>query len=156
MPQIQKSKKEVRNMNQEVLNAKKAVVEEITKNAKESGSIVICEYRGLTVAQLTALRHLLREKESSLNVYKNSLVERAVDALGYNELNDCLEGPNAIIFLKDPLNGLSVVTKFARLNEEFVIKGGVVDGQFATADQIKVLAKLPGREGLLSMFLSCL
>ena len=143
-------------MNKEVLEAKQGVVKEIVEKAKGSTTIVVAEYRGLTVAQLQELRRALRNEESELCVYKNSLVERACDELGY-ELKEVLTGPNAIIFSKEVSNGAKVVAKYAkRFGDTLKIKGGVVDGQFADASKIKEVAKLPGREGLISMFLSCL
>ena len=144
-------------MNKEVLEAKQNVVKEIMEKANNSSTIIVAEYRGLTVAQLQELRRALRKEESELCVYKNSLVERASDELGYQELNEVLCGPNAIIFSKEVSNGAKVVAKYARkFRDTLVIKGGVVEGKFADADKIKEVAKLPGREGLISMFLSCL
>jgi len=144
-------------MNKQVLEAKQSVVKEIMEKANNSSTIIVAEYRGLTVAQLQELRRALRKEESELCVYKNSLVERASDELGYQELNEVLCGPNAIIFSKEVSNGAKVVAKYARkFRDTLVIKGGVVEGKFADADKIKEVAKLPGREGLISMFLSCL
>jgi len=144
-------------MNKQVLEAKQNVVKEIMEKANNSSTIIVAEYRGLTVAQLQELRRALRKEESELCVYKNSLVERASDELGYQELNEVLCGPNAIIFSKEVSNGAKVVAKYARkFRDTLVIKGGVVEGKFADADKIKEVAKLPGREGLISMFLSCL
>ena len=144
-------------MNKQVLEAKQSVVKEIVEKANNSTTIIVAEYRGLTVAQLQELRRALRKEDSELCVYKNSLVERASDELGYKELNSVLCGPNAIIFSKEVSNGAKVVAKYARrFRDTLVIKGGVVEGQFADADKIKEVAKLPGKEGLISMFLSCL
>ena len=144
-------------MNKQVLEAKQSVVKEIVEKANNSTTIIVAEYRGLTVAQLQELRRALRKEDSELCVYKNSLVERASDELGYKELNEVLCGPNAIIFSKEVSNGAKVVAKYARrFRDTLVIKGGVVEGQFADADKIKEVAKLPGKEGLISMFLSCL
>ena len=144
-------------MNQQVLEAKQSVVKEIVEKANNSTTIIVAEYRGLTVAQLQELRRALRKEDSELCVYKNSLVERASDELGYKELNEVLCGPNAIIFSKEVSNGAKVVAKYARrFRDTLIIKGGVVEGKFADADKIKEVAKLPGKEGLISMFLSCL
>ena len=144
-------------MNKQVLEAKQSVVKEIVEKANGASTIIVAEYRGLTVAQLQELRRALRKEDSELCVYKNSLVERASDELGYKELNEVLCGPNAIIFSKEVSNGAKVVAKYARrFRDTLVIKGGVVEGKFADADKIKEDAKLPGKEGLISMFLSCL
>ena len=144
-------------MNQQVLAAKSETVKEISEKAKKSQTIIVCEYRGLTVAQIQEVRRALRKENAEMNVYKNSLVERAVDELGYNELNDILTGPNAIVFSEDVISGAKVVAKFAKRHKDIlVVKGGIVEGKFVDANGIQEVAKLPGREGLLSMFLSCL
>ena len=144
-------------MNKEVLEAKQSVVKEIIEKAQGSSTIVVAEYRGLSVAQLQELRRALRKEEAELCVYKNSLVERAGEELGYKDWNEILSGPNAIIFSKEISNGAKVVAKYAkRFGDTLKIKGGVVEGKFVDAAGIKEVAKLPGREGLLSMFLSCL
>ena len=144
-------------MNKQVLEAKQSVVSEIVEKAKNSTTLVVAEYRGLTVAQLQELRRALAKEESELCVYKNSLVERAVKELGYQGLDEVLTGPNAIIFSKEAANGAKVATKYAkRFGGTLKIKGGVVEGQFADEAKIKEVAKLPGKEGLLAMFLSCL
>ena len=144
-------------MNQQVLEAKQGIVSEIVDKAKASSTIIVCEYRGLSVDKLQEIRRALRKEDAELCVYKNSLVERACAELGYEDLNQVLAGPNAVVFSKEVSNGAKVIAKYAkRYKDILVIKGGVVEGKFADADKIKEVAKLPGREGLISMFLSCL
>ena len=144
-------------MNEQTLQAKQSVVKEIVEKAKNSSTIIVAEYRGLTVAQLQELRRALRKEDSELCVYKNSLVERAGDELGYNDLATVLNGPNAFIFSKEVSGGAKVVAKYSRrFRDVLVIKGGIVEGKFADAEKMKEVAKMPGREGLISMFLSCL
>lgn len=144
-------------MNQQVLEAKQSVVAEIVEKAKDSQSVTIAEYRGLTVAQLQELRRALRAEGAEMCVYKNSLVERAVKELGYEGVDEALSGPNAIIFSKELSNGPKVVTKYSkRFGNVLSLKGGIVEGKFVDANGMKEVAKMPGREGLISMFLSCL
>ena len=144
-------------MNQAVLAAKSETVKEISEKAKKSQTIVVCEYRGLTVAQIQEVRRALHKENAEMNVYKNSLVERACDELGYNELKDVLKGPNAIVFSEDVIAGAKVVAKYAKRHKDvLVVKGGIVEGKFVDAKGIIEVSKLPGKEGLLSMFLSCL
>ena len=143
-------------MNQDVLKTKEAVVAEVQNLAKENGAMVICEYRGLTVAKISALRTLLREKGASMAVYKNTLVNRALSADNAG-IEEYLEGPNAYVFAKDATDGaLKVLTKFAKKNEELVIKGGIIDGKVCDAKFVKTIAALPSKEGLVSMLLSVL
>ena len=144
-------------MNQAVLAAKSETVKEISEKAQKSQTIVVCEYRGLTVAQIQEVRRALHKKNAEMNVYKNSLVERACDELGYADLKQILNGPNAIVFSEDVTAGAKVVAKYAKKNKDvLVVKGGIVEGKFVDAKGIMEVAKLPGREGLISMFLSCL
>ena len=144
-------------MNQAVLAAKSETVKEISEKAKKSQTIVVCEYRGLTVAQIQEVRRALHKENAEMNVYKNSLVERAVDELGYNDLNSVLTGPNAIVFSEDVIAGAKVIAKYAKRHKDvLVVKGGIVEGKFVDAQGMLEVAKLPGKEGLLSMFLSCL
>ena len=144
-------------MNQAVLEAKSATVKEISEKAKKSQTIIVCEYRGLTVAQIQEVRRALRKEKAEMNVYKNSLVERAVDELGYNDLNSILTGPNAIVFSEDVIAGAKVIAKYAKRHKDvLVVKGGIVEGKFVDAKGIIEVSKLPGKEGLISMFLSCL
>ena len=144
-------------MNQAVLAAKSETVKEISEKAKKSQTIIVCEYRGLTVAQIQEVRRALRKEKAEMNVYKNSLVERAVDELGYNDLNNILTGPNAIVFSEDVIAGAKVIAKYAKRHRDvLVVKGGIVEGKFVDAKGIIEVSKLPGKEGLISMFLSCL
>ena len=144
-------------MNQAVLAAKSETVKEISEKAKKSQTIIVCEYRGLTVAQIQEVRRALRKEKAEMNVYKNSLVERAVDELGYNDLNSVLKGPNAIVFSEDVIAGAKVIAKYAKRHRDIlVVKGGIVEGKFVDAKGIIEVSKLPGKEGLISMFLSCL
>ena len=144
-------------MNQAVLAAKSETVKEISEKAKKSQTIIVCEYRGLTVAQIQEVRRALHKEKAEMSVYKNSLVERAVDELGYNDLNSVLTGPNAIVFSEDVIAGAKVIAKYAKRHKDIlVVKGGIVEGKFVDAKGIIEVSKLPGKEGLLSMFLSCL
>ena len=144
-------------MNQAVLAAKSETVKEISEKAKKSQTIIVCEYRGLTVAQIQEVRRALHKENAEMSVYKNSLVERAVDELGYNDLNSVLTGPNAIVFSEDVIAGAKVIAKYAKRHKDvLVVKGGIVEGKFVDAKGIIEVSKLPGKEGLISMFLSCL
>ena len=144
-------------MNKDVLSAKQEIVSEIVSKAKASNGIVIAEYRGLTVAQIQELRRALAAEGASMNVYKNSLVERASVELGYTDLKQILDGPNAVFFSNEVSNGAKIVAKYAkRYGDSLQIKGGVFEGQFADKAKVLEVAKLPNKEGMLSMLLSCL
>ncbi|MFA5486201.1 MAG: 50S ribosomal protein L10 [Bacilli bacterium] len=143
-------------MNQKSIVAKEAVVNEVYELAKEHQAVIVFEYHGLSVAKITELRRLLRADGSSMAIYKNSLVERAVEKLGKPELNEYLKGPNAFLFSKDVSSGAKVLTRFARLNDEVEIKGGLFEDRVVGADQVRAISKLPNRDGMISMFLSVL
>ncbi|MDY4788360.1 MAG: 50S ribosomal protein L10 [Bacilli bacterium] len=144
-------------MNKEIMASKEAVVSTIVEAVKTSQSFSVVEYRGLTVNQLETLRKELRKEDAELKVFKNTLVSKASEQLGYNELEEVLSGPNAfVISHKDAVSGPKVLSKFAKTNDKLVIKGGVVEGKVVNANELKVIATLPNKEGLLSMLLSCL
>ncbi len=143
-------------MNPETLKSKQAVVDGIVSTMKDSQELVIVEYRGLTVAELSELRKSLKEVGATFSVYKNTLVQRANDSLGHEELDQYLSGSNAYVFSSDVTGAPKVLAKFAKKHENLVIKAGLVEGRVVSGDEVKALAKIPGREGLISMFLSCL
>lgn len=143
-------------MNQAVLENKKNVVTEISDKFKNSGSTVIAEYRGLSVAEVTELRRKLREENVEMKVYKNTLASLAADAAGLSDLKDVLTGPNALVFGPDETAASRVLAQFAKKHKALVLKGGVVEGKVVDLDTIKELSALPNREGMLSMLLSVL
>jgi large subunit ribosomal protein L10 len=139
------------------IEAKKVRVEEITEKFKTAATAVVVDYRGLTVSQVTELRKQLREAGVEFKVYKNTMTRRATEAAGLEALNENLTGPNAIAFsTEDVVAPAKIINDFAKKNEKLEIKAGVIEGTIATADDIKALAELPSREGLLSMLLSVL
>lgn len=140
-----------------VVEAKKQVVSEIASKLRESKSTIVVDYRGLTVAQVTELRKTLREAGVEFKVYKNTLTRRAAEEAELAGLNEYLTGPNAIAFsAEDVIAPAKVLNDFAKKNEALEIKAGVIEGNIATVEEVKALAELPSREGLLSMLLSVL
>lgn len=140
-----------------VLEAKKAVVSEIAEKMKSSASMVVVDYRGLNVAQATELRKQLREEGIEFKVYKNSMVRRAAEESNLEGLNEHLTGPNAIAFsAEDVIAPARIINNFAKTNEALEIKAGVIEGELASVEEVKALATLPSRDGLLSMLLSVL
>ena len=144
------------NMNQAVLSNKQALVTEISDKIKASQSTVVCEYRGLSVAEVTELRRNLRSEGVDFKVYKNTMVERACDECGYDDLKDALNGPNAFAFSEDATAPARVLAKFAKKHKALVLKKGIVEGKVVDEATIKELSLLPNRDGMLSMLLSCL
>ena len=111
----------------------------------------------LSVSQVTELRKQLREAGIDFKVYKNSMSRRAAEAAGLEGLNEHLTGPNAIAFSnEDVVAPAKILNDFAKKNDKLEIKAGVIEGVVASAEDMKALAELPSREGLLSMLLSVL
>lgn len=140
-----------------VMDKKKQVVSEIATKFRESQSTVLVDYRGLDVAEVTELRKQLREAGVEYKVYKNSMSRRAAAEVELSELDEILVGPTAIAFSQDDVVApAKIINNFAKDHQNLEIKGGVIEGNIATLDQIKELADLPNYEGLLSMLLSVL
>ncbi|MGM0522647.1 MAG: 50S ribosomal protein L10 [Bacillota bacterium] len=140
-----------------VIEKKKQVVSEIATKLRESESTILVDYRGLDVAEVTELRKQLREAGVEFKVYKNTMSRRAAEEAELSELNEVLVGPTAIAFSnEDVVAPAKVLNNFAKDHEALEIKGGVIQGNVASIDQIKELADLPSYEGLLSMVLSVL
>lgn len=127
-------------------------VEEIKGQFSEASSMVLTDYRGLNVSDLSELRRVMDGEGVVYKVVKNSLAQRAAADSGMECLIELLEGPTAIAFgSTDPIAPARLVNKFAKGHEALMIKGGYMDGALLTAEQVIVLANLPGREQLLSM-----
>ncbi|MFT9598852.1 50S ribosomal protein L10 [Mesobacillus subterraneus] len=140
-----------------IIEVKKQIVDEIAGKLKESKSTIVVDYRGLTVSEVTELRKELREAGVEFKVYKNSMTRRAAEAAELADLNTSLTGPNAIAFsTEDVVAPAKILNEFAKKHEALEIKAGVVEGNIVTVEEIKALADLPSREGLLSMLLSVL
>jgi len=143
--------------NAKVLKEKQEIVASVTEKFKESACTVVTDYRGLSVADVTELRKQLREAGIEFQVLKNTLCRRATAQADLTELDVHLTGPTAIAFSKeDPVAPAKILSNFAKKNENLKIKGGIVEGKVVSYEQLKALADLPSREGLLSMSLSVL
>ncbi|UQZ33734.1 50S ribosomal protein L10 [Paenibacillus sp. PK3_47] len=143
--------------NAKVIQAKQDAVDVVTGKLQNSVSTVVADYRGLNVSQVTELRKQLREAGVEFQVLKNTLLRRATAAAELTELDAVLTGPTAVAFSEtDAVVAAKILNDFAKKNDALKLKGGVVEGRVVDEDQIKALAELPSREGLLSMLLSVL
>ncbi|AWE09103.1 50S ribosomal protein L10 [Lysinibacillus sp. 2017] len=139
------------------IETKSVKVQEIVAKFEAAASVVVVDYRGLTVAQVTELRKQLREAGVEFKVYKNTLTRRAAESVGFEGINEFLTGPNAIAFSnEDVVAPAKIINDFAKKNEALEIKAGIIEGTIASVEDVKALAELPSREGLLSMLLSVL
>lgn len=140
-----------------IIEQKKQIVEEISTKFRESKSTIIVDYRGLSVGEVTELRKQLREAGVEFKVFKNTMTRRAVELAELTGLDGALTGPNAVAFSKDDVIApAKILNEFAKKHEALEIKAGVIEGTVATVEEVKALAELPSREGLLSMLLSVL
>ena len=138
-------------MNQAVLEQKKQLVSEIAEKIRNAKSLVLVEYRGLTVEKATELRNKCREAGVEYKVYKNTLMRFAFEELGYHDMTVNLEGPNAIaLSYEDEVTAAKVTNDFAKTsNETLVLKAGIAEGKILNADEVKDLARVPSRDILL-------
>ncbi|MCY7171981.1 LSU ribosomal protein L10P [Streptococcus gallolyticus] len=142
----------------EAIIAKKAEqVDAVAEKMKAAASIVVVDSRGLTVEQDTVLRRTLRENGVEFKVIKNSILTRAAEKAGLDEMKDLFVGPSAVAFSnEDVVAPAKVLSDFAKDAEALEIKGGAIEGAVSSKEEIAALASLPNREGLLSMLLSVL
>ncbi|WFR64399.1 50S ribosomal protein L10 [Paenibacillus sp. FSL R5-0517] len=143
--------------NAKVIQAKQESVDAVTAKLRESVTTVVVDYRGLNVAQVTELRKQLREAGIEFQVLKNSLLRRAAAAAELTELDSVLTGPTAIAFSADDVVApAKILNDFAKKNDALELKGAIVEGRVIGVQEVKALAELPSRDGLLSMLLSVL
>ena len=135
---------------EKILNAKREVVNEIADKIKNSESVVLFSYQGLTVADMAELRSKLKEANGEVKIYKNTLVRRATDEMNLDMAN-VLEGPNAIIFGKELLEPIKVLSKFIKDHKCTEIRSGIINGEVVGIDTINEYASIPSMEGLLTM-----
>ena len=137
--------------NATVLEQKKAVVAELVEKLKAAQAGVIVDYRGLTVEEDTQLRAKLREAGVEYKVIKNTLTRFAIKEVGYDAMDEALNGPSSLAISEtDPVAPAKVISDFAKTNENLTIKAGFLDGKVLTLDEIKTLADTPSREVLIA------
>ena len=133
---------------------KQPIVQEISEQIKDAQSVVVVDYRGLTVAEDTQLRKQLREAGVAYKVYKNTLVNFAIKGTEFEPLSQHLEGPSAIAISKtDATAPARIVANFAKKAEKLEIKAGVVEGNYYDAKGMTAIANVPSREVLLGKLL---
>ena len=144
-------------MSEAIIAKKAAIVDEVSEKFTAAASVVVVDYRGLTVDEVTRLRKQLRDANVEMKVIKNSILTRAAEEAGLEDLKELFVGPSAVAFSnEDVIAPAKVISEFAKDAEALEIKGGVVDGAFTSVEEINALASLPNKEGMLSMLLSVL
>ncbi|PIF28540.1 LSU ribosomal protein L10P [Acidovorax sp. 56] len=129
---------------------KEAVISEVTSLAAKAQTLVIAEYRGITVADMTKLRVDARSKGVTLSVLKNTLARRAVAGSAFDVVADQMTGPLIYGFSEDAVAAAKVVADFAKTNDKLVIRGGAFGGKALDVNSVKQLANIPSKEVLLA------
>ena len=143
--------------NEKNINMKKEQVAELSNKIKESNLVLLVDYRGINVDEVTTLRNELRNTEAEYKVIKNNITKRALEAAGIEGLEEKLEGPTAVIMTSgDYLEPTKVIYNFTKDHDFYSIKAGVMDGKLIDVAEVKKLASLPSKETLYSMLASAL
>jgi large subunit ribosomal protein L10 len=129
---------------------KEAVISEVTTLAAQAQTLVIAEYRGITVADMTKLRNQARSNGVTLSVLKNTLARRAVTGSSFEVVADQMTGPLIYGFSVDAIAAAKVVAEFAKTNDKLVIRAGVYGGKALDVNGVKQLASIPSKEVLLA------
>jgi large subunit ribosomal protein L10 len=132
---------------------KEAVISDVTSLAAKAQTLVMAEYRGITVADMTRLRNDARSKAVTLSVLKNTLARRAVAGSAFEIVSDQMTGPLIYGFSEDAVAAAKVVADFAKTNDKLVIRGGAFGGKALDVEGVKQLANIPSKEVLLSQLL---
>ena len=135
------------------LEEKKAVVAEVSKQIENAQSLILAEYRGVGVGEMTNLRAEARESGVYLKVLKNSLVKRAIEDTPFSSLSEDMVGPLVFGISEDPVAAAKVLSNFADENDLFVIKSGAMPNEKMDVSAVKALASLPSRDELLAKLL---
>ena len=134
------------------LEAKKQVVEDIKARIQASKSVVLVDYKGMTVAEDTALRNQFRASNVFYKVYKNTLLKRAFNELGIDAFDSDLNNTTSVAFAEDEVSAAKIVVDTVKeLNDKISVKSGWVDGAYMDDKGIKALASIPSKEGLYAM-----
>ena len=136
--------------NPKILEQKQLVIDEIKEKVEKSNGIVLFDYRGLTDSEIKELKHALKDVNSEYKVYKNTLIQRALNDLNI-DINEYLNGPSAVAFSEDQIAPIKVLANFMKKHKAVTLKVGLVDGNKTTEEELQQLATIPSREGLLTM-----
>ena len=133
------------------LEMKKTVVAGIKEKFEKAQTVVLVDYRGLTVAEDTELRNQLRKAGVEYAVLKNTMISRAIEGMNVDEMHASLEGPTAVAFgYEDMIAPAKILSEFAKKSKKLTIKCGVCDGAYLNADGVEALASLPSKEVLIA------
>ena len=142
---------------EKILNQKKEEVSALAAKMKEAKLVLLTDYRGINVADVTKLRADLRPTAVEYKVIKNNIIRRALEVNGESGLNELLEGPIAIVYgTGDYLEPAKIIYNFSKDNDFYKIKGGIIEGKVVPVEELITLAKLPSRETLIAQLAGAL
>ena len=142
---------------EKIINQKKKEVEELAEKFQKSKIVLLTDYKGINVADVTELRNKIRSAQADYKVIKNNITRRALQACKLEGLEDQLEGTTAVIIgYEDYLEPLKAIYKYAKDNEFYKIKGGIIEGKVVSVEELMTLAKLPSRETLIAQLAGAL
>ncbi len=140
-----------------ILKQKEEEVKKLAEKMKNSSLILLADYRGINVADVTELRKKLREANGSYNVIKNNITRRALAECNLEGLDEALVGPTAVITAEESyLDSLKAIYEYSKENDFYKIKAGVIDGKVVSSEELVTLAKLPSRETLIAQLAGAL
>ena len=139
-----------------VLEQKKEIVKNLVEKMKNANAGVFVDYKGINVADDTALRNELRKAGVEYSVIKNTLARFAVEEIGYGALSDIFNGTTALATSDDQVAAAKILCNYAKDHENFTVKAGFIDGEILDADGVIALSKIPSKEGLIAKMLGSL
>ena len=140
-----------------ILNKKIKEVDELAEKISKAKVVLLTDYRGINVEDVTGIRAKLRGVKTEYKVIKNNITRRALAKSGYEGLDNLLEGPTAVVLgYDDYLEASKIIYEYAKENDNYKIKGGIIDGKIVSAEEIITLAKLPSRETLIAQLAGAL
>lgn len=143
--------------NEKNIKLKQDEVNALAEKMKNASLVLLTDYRGINVSDVTSLRKSVREVNAEYSVIKNNITRRALNQNGISELDEVLAGPTAVIISEEEyLPALKAIYKYSKDNDFYKIKGGVLEGKVVSVEELKTLAQLPSREELIAKLAGCL
>ena len=140
-----------------ILKQKEEEVKKLAEKMKDASLVLLTDYRGINVSDVTALRKAVREVGGEYFVIKNNITRRALKECGIDTLDDALVGPTAVIIAQEEyLPSLKAIYNYVKNNDFYKIKGGVLEGKVSSIEELTTLAQLPSREELIAKLAGCL
>jgi len=143
--------------NEKIIKQKEEEVNQLAEKMKSASIVLLTDYRGINVADVTELRKTLRNANAEYVVIKNNITKRALNKLGISELDEKLAGPTAVIISQEEyLPALKAIYSYSKSHDFYKMKGGVLEGKVASVEELSTLAQLPSREELIAKLAGCL